>query len=169
MSPMLNVRHPPRSILIPKQLAAKGALQLKRREALKLTGRLFKLRRDVNLVSNVLDVPELFWDEASLKKLYDAVREYMEIGPRVQVLNDKLVMASDFLDAIHDHLNNSAMERITWIIIWLIVVACLVELGEVIARLVVHATTKPEIDVAPVITQLSRAEVLRILDGMSDA
>ncbi|KAL0066921.1 Sad1-interacting factor 3 [Marasmius tenuissimus] len=159
----------PEAFSIPKQLAAKGALQLKRREALKLTGRLFKLRRDVNLVSNVLDVPELFWDEASLKKLYDAVREYMEIGPRVQVLNDKLVMASDFLDAIHDHLNNSAMERITWIIIWLIVVACLVELGEVIARLVVHATTKPEIDVAPVITQLSRAEVLRILDGMSDA
>lgn len=22
------------------------------------------------------------------------------------------------LDAIHDHLNNSAMERITWIVIW---------------------------------------------------
>ncbi|KAL0562725.1 Sad1-interacting factor 3, partial [Marasmius crinis-equi] len=102
-------------------------------------------------------------------KLYDAVREYMEIGPRVQVLNEKLVIASDFLDAIHDHLNNSAMERITWIIIWLIVVACLVELGEVIARLVVHATTKTGIDVMPAITQLPRAEVLRILDGISDS
>jgi uncharacterized Rmd1/YagE family protein len=32
------------------------------------------------------------------------------------------------LDIIHDHLNNGAMIRITWIIIWLIVVACLVEL-----------------------------------------
>ncbi|KAG7095487.1 hypothetical protein E1B28_006226 [Marasmius oreades] len=152
----------PETFSIPKQLAAKGALQLKRREALKLTGRLFKLRRDINLVSNVLDVPELFWDEASLKKLYDAVREYMEIGPRVQVLNEKLVMASDFLDAIHDHLNNSAMERITWIIIWLIVVACLVELGEVIARLVVHATTKSSASV----TQLSREDALKVLEGM---
>ncbi len=122
------------TLSIPKQLAESGALQLKRHEALKLTGRLFKLRRDVNLVSNVLDVPELFWSEASLKELYDAVREYMELKGRVQVLNDKLGVASDFvsaiqfqvalflqffkLDAIHDHLNNSAMERITWIVIW---------------------------------------------------
>lgn len=58
---------------------------------------LFKLRRDVNLVSNVLDVPELFWSEASLKELYDAVREYMEIKGRIQVLNEKLGIASDFV------------------------------------------------------------------------
>jgi uncharacterized Rmd1/YagE family protein len=72
-------------------------LRLRRHEALKLTGRLFKLRRDVNLVSNVLDVPELFWSEASLKALYDAVKEYMEIKPRAQVLNEKLGVASDFV------------------------------------------------------------------------
>jgi uncharacterized Rmd1/YagE family protein len=87
----------PLTLSIPKQLAVSGALKLRRHEALKLTGRLFKLRRDVNLVSNVLDVPELFWSEASLKELYDAVREYMEIKPRVQVLNDKLGVASDFV------------------------------------------------------------------------
>ena len=72
-------------------------MRLRRHEALKLTGRLFKLRRDVNLVSNVLDVPELFWSEASLKALYDAVREYMEIKARAQVLNEKLGVASDFV------------------------------------------------------------------------
>ncbi|CAE6470274.1 unnamed protein product [Rhizoctonia solani] len=123
---------------LPKQLADSGELKLRRGEALKLTGRLFKLRRDVNLVSNVLDTPELFWSEASLKSLYDATREYFEIEPRVQVLNERLGVASDLLDIIHEHLNNGAMMRITWIIIWLIVVACLVDLGEVLARLVVH-------------------------------
>ncbi|KAF8887591.1 hypothetical protein BD779DRAFT_1611529 [Infundibulicybe gibba] len=106
--------------------------------AQRLTGRLFKLRRDINLVSNVLDVPELFWSEASLKELYDA------------------------LDAIHDHLNNSAMERITWIVIWLIVVAILVELGEVIARLVVHATLEGESSM-PI---LSKEEALQTLERM---
>lgn len=78
-------------------MAISGALKLRRHDALKMTGRLFKLRRDVNLVSNVLDVPELFWSEASLKELYDAVREYVEIKPRVQVLNEKLGIASDFV------------------------------------------------------------------------
>jgi len=117
----------------------------------------------VNLVSNVLDVPELFWSEASLKDLYDAVREYMEISGRVQVLNEKLVLASGFLDAIHDHLNNSAMERITWIIIWLIVAAVLVELGEVIARLIVHASLARE-GIAASMTPISREDALRTLE-----
>jgi uncharacterized Rmd1/YagE family protein len=117
----------------------------------------------VNLVSNVLDVPELFWSEASLKDLYDAVREYMEISGRVQVLNEKLVLASGFLDAIHDHLNNSAMERITWIIIWLIVAAVLVELGEVIARLIVHASLARE-GIAASVTPISREDALRTLE-----
>ncbi|TEB34374.1 DUF155-domain-containing protein [Coprinellus micaceus] len=87
----------PLTLAIPRQMASTGALQLRRHEALKLTGRLFKLRRDVNLVSNVLDVPELFWSEASLEDLYDAVRDYMEIGPRVESLNEKLGVASDFV------------------------------------------------------------------------
>lgn len=49
------------------------------------------------MVSNVLDTPELFWSEASLKGLYDAVREYMEIEGRVKVLNEKIGVASDFV------------------------------------------------------------------------
>ena len=48
-------------------------------------------------MSNVLDIPELFWSEASLKGLYDAVRDYMEIGPRVQVLNEKLAVVGDLV------------------------------------------------------------------------
>ena len=100
---------------IPKRMAMEGGLKLRRMQALKMTGeftssgdgnrkdahrvsgKLFKLRRDVNLMSNVLDVPELFWSEASLKGLYDAVREYMEIGPRVQVLNEKLAVVGDLV------------------------------------------------------------------------
>ncbi|KAF6745424.1 hypothetical protein DFP72DRAFT_824538 [Ephemerocybe angulata] len=162
----------PLTLSIPRQMASTGGLQLRRHEALKLTGRLFKLRRDVNLVSNVLDVPELFWSEASLEDLYDAVRDYMEIGPRVESLNEKLGVASDFLDVIHDHLNNSAMERITWIVIWLIVVAVLVELGEIVARLVVHSTLEKDRTALAAMraltsaspTPLSKEEALRTLE-----
>ncbi|KZT23692.1 DUF155-domain-containing protein [Neolentinus lepideus HHB14362 ss-1] len=157
----------PATLSIPRQLASTGALTLRRTEALKLTGRLFKLKRDVNLMGNVLDVPELFWDEASLGELYESVREYMEVEPRVGVLNEKLGVASDLLNAIHNHLNNSAMERITWIVIWLIVAACLVEMGEVLARLVVHATMgKKRKLAAAAANALSREEVLRALEGI---
>lgn len=46
---------------------------------------------------DVADTPELFWSEASLFPLYEAIREYLEIGPRVQVLNDRLSVAGDLV------------------------------------------------------------------------
>ena len=64
---------------------------------MRLSGRLFKLKRDINLVSNVLDVPELFWAEASLGELYGGVREYLEISERVEELNRKLEVVRDLV------------------------------------------------------------------------
>ena len=96
---------------IPKEMASSGELRLKRREALRLTGRLFKLRVDVNLTSNVLDTPELFWSEASLKLLYDAIRDYLEIDERVENLNERLAVANDLLEIIHEHIANTAMSK----------------------------------------------------------
>ncbi|AAW44285.2 cytoplasm protein, putative [Cryptococcus deneoformans JEC21] len=128
----------------PKELSITGHLQLTRREALKMTGRLFKLRMDVNLSGGILDTPELFWSEASLFPLYEAVHEYLEIGPRIQVLNDRLAVAGDLLEIIHEYIEEQATHRLTWIIIWLIVVACFVELGEVIARMIFHAIPREQ-------------------------
>jgi uncharacterized Rmd1/YagE family protein len=81
----------------PKELSITGHLKMTRREALKMTGRLFTLRMDVNLIGGILDTPELFWSEASLYPLYEAIREYLEIGPRVQVLNDRLAVVGDLV------------------------------------------------------------------------
>ncbi|KAI0298692.1 hypothetical protein B0F90DRAFT_1938044 [Multifurca ochricompacta] len=132
----------PRTQALPRTLARTGKLALSRRDAMRLTGKLFALRRDVVLGRNVLDVPGIFWEEASLHALYEAGRAYFEIGERVEALNERISGANNLLDAIHEHLNNNAMERITWIIIGLIVVAILVELGEIIARLTVHSTIR---------------------------
>ncbi|EST05771.1 Protein of unknown function DUF155 [Kalmanozyma brasiliensis GHG001] len=129
---------------IPKEMASSGELKLKRREALRLTGRLFKLRVDVNLTSNVLDTPELFWSEASLKALYDAIRDYLEVDERVENLNERLAVANDLLEIIHEHIANTAMSKITWIVIILIIVACAVAVGEISARFIVGANRSGE-------------------------
>ncbi|WFD27824.1 Sad1-interacting factor 3 [Malassezia nana] len=124
---------------MPRELAQTGELHVSRRGALKMSGHLFKLRVDVNLTSDVLDTPDLFWNEASLQALYDAIREYLEMDDRIQTLNERLTIANELLDIIHEHLSNAAMSKITWIIIVLIVVACFVAVGEISARLVTHA------------------------------
>ena len=45
-------------------------------------GQLFIMRINVNLVSNVLDTPEIFWSEPALEPLYSAIRKYLEITQR---------------------------------------------------------------------------------------
>lgn len=132
--------------LFPKELATTGHLNLDRKAALRMTGQLFKLRMDVNLIGGILDTPELFWSDASLYPLYEAINQYLEIEPRVQVLNDRLSVVGDLLDIIHDYIDQRANHRITWIIILLIAVAIVVGVGEVIARLVFHAIARGDRD-----------------------
>ncbi|KAG7571445.1 hypothetical protein FFLO_00628 [Filobasidium floriforme] len=126
----------------PKELAETGELSLARKEALKMTGRLFTLRMDVNLSSGILDTPDLFWSEASLLPLYEAIRDYLEIGPRVQVLNDRLAVSGDLLVIIHEYIDQGQMNRITWIVIILIIIAVVVAFGEVTARIMFYRTER---------------------------
>jgi uncharacterized Rmd1/YagE family protein len=57
---------------------------------MKIIGSLFELRMDVNLVSNVLDTPELFWSEPELLVPYKAIRGYFEISQRASLLNKRV-------------------------------------------------------------------------------
>jgi uncharacterized Rmd1/YagE family protein len=107
------------------------------------------MRINVNLVSNILDTPEIFWSEPALEPLYSAIRGYLEISQRVELLNQRVQVISDLLDMLKDHLNSShgkvyshlqhiyqsshsnqstysAGEQLEWIVIWLIAMEILV-------------------------------------------
>lgn len=73
----------------------------------KKIGQLFIMRINVNLVSNILDTPEIFWSEPALEPLYSAIRSYLEISQRVELLNQRVEVISDLLDMLKDHLNSS--------------------------------------------------------------
>lgn len=67
------------TIYLPQQMAKYGEIKLDRGQVLRLVGELFDLRMNVNLVSNVLDTPELFWSEPELQGLYGIIRGYFEV------------------------------------------------------------------------------------------
>ncbi|CUS24227.1 LAQU0S14e03048g1_1 [Lachancea quebecensis] len=120
---------------LPKRLALYGTLGLKREQLLKKSGKLFKLRVDVNLSSSILDTPEFFWSfEPSLHPLYLAMREYLEIDQRVQVLNDRCKVFLEFFDICVDSVAERNMARITWWFIAVIFVSVLVSICEIIVR-----------------------------------
>lgn len=85
--------------------------------------------------SNMLDTPNFFWDsEPTLHPLYQAVREYLEIKPRIQVLNERCRVFLDLAEILSDQIADVKMTRITWIIIVLIVLSILVTCTEVFLR-----------------------------------
>ncbi|KAK3114369.1 Sad1-interacting factor 3 [Teratosphaeriaceae sp. CCFEE 6253] len=125
---------------VPRRLALEGRLGMSRREVVSLVGRLFEGRVDVNLSSNMLDTPNFFWDsEPTLHPLYAAVREYLEIRPRIQVLNERCRVFLDLAEILSDSIADVKMTRITWIIIVLIVLSIAVTCTEVVLRFAILA------------------------------
>lgn len=122
---------------IPKKLALTGELGLTRHQLLKRSGKLFKLRADVNLSSSILDTPNFFWSlEPALHPLYNAVRDYLEIDQRVQVINDRCKVFLEFLDIVNDSINEKNTSRITFMIIIIIFLSLLVSLFEFILEFI---------------------------------
>ncbi|OGM41118.1 yagE family protein [Aspergillus bombycis] len=116
---------------IPRRLAMTGKLGMKREEVFRILGSLFKSRVEVNLcqlshslhtqdsstykqptASNMLDVPNFFWEsEPTLYPLYIAVREYLEIKPRIQVLNERCRVFLDLAEILSDSIADSKTSR----------------------------------------------------------
>ncbi|RMZ16185.1 hypothetical protein D0860_01233 [Hortaea werneckii] len=128
---------------VPRRLALEGRLGMDRKEVVGLVGRLFEGRVDVNLSSNMLDTPNFFWDsEPTLHPLYQGVREYLEIKPRIQVLNERCRVFLDLAEILSDSIADVKMTRITWIIIVLIILSILVTCTEVFLRFGILAQGK---------------------------
>lgn len=121
---------------LPKALALTGKLQnYTTKRLLTKTGRLFQLRSEVNLLSNVLDTPEYFWSiEPGLHPLYTAVRDYLEIEQRVEVINDRCKVFLDFFDILSDSLAERKMTKITKMLIAAIGLSVLVSMVEIFVR-----------------------------------
>ncbi|KAF2637335.1 sporulation protein RMD8 [Massarina eburnea CBS 473.64] len=120
---------------VPKRLALTGKLGMRRTDVVKMIGQLFTSRVDVNLSSNMLDTPNFFWDsEPTLHPLYTAVREYLEIKPRILVLNERCRVFLDLGEILSDSISDKKMTRITWIIIFLIIISICITCLEVLLR-----------------------------------
>ena len=60
----------------------------------------------------MLDTPNFFWDsEPTLHPLYAGVREYLEIKPRIQVLNERCKVFLDLAEILSDSIADTKMTR----------------------------------------------------------
>lgn len=105
------------------EFLSKG-LELKTKEAeiLKLTGRLFLLRGKLNLYSELIETPDLYWSEPNLEKIYESVSRRLDILLRILIMNRKLDYITEEQRALLTVLNEKKSTRLEWIIILLIMV-----------------------------------------------
>ena len=91
----------------------------------------------IMIASNILEVPKFFWEsEPTLHPLYFAIREYLEITPRIKVLNERCRVFLDLAEILSDNFADMKMSTITLIVIWLIVISILITTTEVGLRFI---------------------------------
>jgi uncharacterized Rmd1/YagE family protein len=134
---------------IPEALAAYGKIHLSGRQLGKMIGDVFVIRHDVNLHTEILDIPDFFWKDGEkfaenyllvcdircgwwtslllIIVLCAQVESYLEMDPRTEVLNKRLDMLRELLDVLQQQMENAHSVKLEWIVIWLIVIEVLLQ------------------------------------------
>ena len=111
---------------IPRNMAESGSSRLGRKEIARMRGRLFLVESDILLHHALLDTPEFFWEYPELEGDYRRMATYLDITPRVEVLNKKLQIIHDMFDMLADEQKHKHSSMLEWIIIWLIAIEILI-------------------------------------------
>ena len=91
-------------------------------------GELFIERSSVNLHSDILDIPEFFWDHSEVEPLYTMIANHLDLETRLEVLNQRLDIVHDLFEMLGNELNHQHSSKLEWIIIWLIVIEVILTL-----------------------------------------
>lgn len=113
---------------IPEELASTGRVQLTPKQLGLMIGEVFVIRHDVNLHSEILDIPDYFWKANEVEPLYRMAAMYLEMEPRTEVLNKRLDLLQELLRLVQHQHENAHNIKLEWIIIWLIVVSVILEM-----------------------------------------
>lgn len=105
---------------LPEKLAITGVIKVNRKELGKEIGALFKKRFYVNLHTDILDTPDIFWEQDEFADQYSEGRSYLEIQKRVAILNQRLDIIKDLYDMLNNELTIQHGYKLEWIVIYLI-------------------------------------------------
>lgn len=103
-------------------LAKYGKISLSRKKMSKKIGQLFSVRSFINLHMSILDTPDFFWENEELEPIYKKAIHYLELKPRMEVLNGRMSIIHELYDLLNTELQTMHSHRLEWIIIILILI-----------------------------------------------
>lgn len=113
---------------IPVDLAKTGKIPLSRNAIRKKMGEIFLERATITLHVDALDPPEFFWEYPELESYYKMITNYLDLHPRVEVLNKRLTIVHELFEVLGSELNHQHSSRLEWTIIILIVIEVVISL-----------------------------------------
>jgi uncharacterized Rmd1/YagE family protein len=116
---------------IPIEMRDKGEIKLTKQEISRNIGLIFMRRSAVNLNSDILDTPDIFWekshrDESELYYIY--IRKFLDIEKRVEILNKRMKILKELYDVLNNEVKTQGKFRLEWIVVYLIVIEIFVSL-----------------------------------------
>jgi uncharacterized Rmd1/YagE family protein len=80
------------------------------------------LRADINLYSELLEIPDIFWDEHHLEINYKKIAKHLVIESRTSIVNKKIDYSDQLNKALRQQLAEDYNIRLEWLIIILIAI-----------------------------------------------
>lgn len=119
-----------RTRTLPDELAEHGHVKLSHRELKRLIGELLAARYSVNLVSDILDTPEYFWQHGDLERLHLECAREVELRQRAHILDTRTKVIKDALAILNNELSASSSDRVERAILFLIAVEVAIEVAK---------------------------------------
>lgn len=120
---------------LPEEVENWGRVGRNRKEILKMVGRLHKLRIDLNLVTNILDEPEVLWHFPRYSELYESLRRCLEIKARADILNLRCDVIHGVLEILSENINTRNSENLEKMMVGLIFVSIVVGIFQILVLL----------------------------------
>lgn len=105
---------------LPDEIVNGGYTRAKREDVLKMIGVLHKLKFNLNLVTSILDTPEILWHHPAYSELYESFKTYLELKNRAELLNQRCDIIQEILNLLSTHIATKNSEKLEKTIIYLI-------------------------------------------------
>ena len=117
--------HLDKNRIIPDILLSGKKIPIKQHFMLRNLGELFRLRAQVNLNSELLDLPEFCWSSIEMESCFQSISRSLDVRPRIAIFNKKLDYANEVAEFLRNHLHEEKLLKLEWAIVLLICVEIL--------------------------------------------
>jgi len=113
---------------IPEALAQYGTFDMDEKLVKMQMGAIFVTKCSLTLQTDMLGTPEILWEHDQFDAQYEACRKYLEVGKRVEILDQRLAVLNDLYSFLQTQLEVKHSNKLEWIVIVLIVIEILLDL-----------------------------------------